>query len=231
VRNPADLAGAAAHVACLEPATRLDPGAAAGLASLETGDLELRLQPGRRVFERDLELVLEVLAARGPGPARAGPAGEEVLEDVLEEGAEAGVAESGPGAWGGAETVEMGPLLGIGQHRVRLVGFLESLLGLLVAPIAIGVVLHRELPVGFLDLGVAGIAGHAEHLVVVAGHRTQASSSGAAATDTSAARSTRLCSAYPGAVSATTVPGLASALTTRAIASWRFGSKGWPSAE
>src|SRR5262245_5185748 len=192
----ADLAGATAHVARLQPASGLGARARARLAPLQARHLDLRLEPGGRVLEGDLQLVLEILAARGARAAAAPPApGEEVLEDVLEEGAEARVAEARADARSGRpEAVEMGTLVGIRQHGVRLVDFLEFLLGLLVVPVAVGMELHRELAVRLFDLGLAGFARAAEDLVVVARHRTQASSSGAAATDTSAARNTRLLS-------------------------------------
>src|SRR2546426_152287 len=165
-------------------------------SSIPAGILTLsRRSARRRVLEGDLQLVLEVLTSRAARAAPSATPGEEVLEDVLEESAEARVAE--PGAdprSGGPEAVEVRPLVGIGQHCVRLVHLLEPLLGVLVTAIAIGMELHRELTVGLLDLGLAGVARDAEDLVVVARHRAQASSSGAAATDTSAARNTRLCS-------------------------------------
>src|SRR5439155_14859443 len=132
---------------------------------------------------------------------------------------ETGVTEAGTAAWRRAEAVEVRALVGVGQDRVRLVHLFEPLLGFFVAAIAVGVVLHRELAIGLLELGLAGGARDAEDLVVVARQRSQLSSSGAAATDTRAARRTRLCSMKPGIVSPTTVPGLVSALTTRAIAS------------
>src|SRR5262249_35672012 len=157
-------------------------------------DLDLRLESRRGVLEGDLQLVLKVLAPRGSRPTPAAAAGEEVLENVLEERSESGVAESGAAAGArGAEAVEVSALVRIGQDGVRLVDLFELLLGVFVAAVAIGMVLHRELSVGLLDLGLAGPAIDAEHLVVVARHRAQLSSSGAAATDTSAARSTRLC--------------------------------------
>ena len=190
-----DLAGAAAHVAGFQATSRLDPGPGAGLATLETWDLDLRVEAGGGILESDLELVLEIFAARGSRPTPAAPAGEEVLEDVLEEGSESRVAEAGPRARPrGSEPVEVSALVGIGQDGVRLVDLFEPLLGFLVAAVAVGMELHRELAISLLDLGLAGGARDAEDLVIVARHRTQSSSSGAAATDTSAARSTRLCS-------------------------------------
>ena len=59
-----DLAGTAAHVARLQPTARLDARPRARLAPLEARDLDLRLEPGGRVLEGDLQLVLEILAAR-----------------------------------------------------------------------------------------------------------------------------------------------------------------------
>src|SRR5262249_42268051 len=189
------LARAAAHVAGLEAAAGLDAGSGARLAGFQTRDLDLRLEPGRGLLEGDLQLVLEILAARGARAAPAAAAREEVLEDVLEEGSESGIAEAGTHAGTcRAEAVEMRALVGIGQDGVGLVDLFELLLGLFVAAVAVGVVLHRELAVRLLDLGFARGAGDPEHLVVVARHRAQLSSSGAAATDTSAARSPRLVS-------------------------------------
>ena len=69
---------------------------------------------------------------------------------------------------GVAEAVVHAPLLRVGEHRVGLGRFLELLLGLLVAGIAVGVVLERELAVGALDLLLGGRPRDAEHLVVVA---------------------------------------------------------------
>src|SRR5262249_48867328 len=161
---------------------------------LQARDLDLGLDPRGGVLEGDLELVLEIFAASRARPAPAAAAGEEVFEDVLEEGAESGIAEVRTHTGRRSEPVEVSALVGIGQDGVRLVHFLEPLLGVFVAAVAIGVVLHRELAIGLLDLGLAGGARDAEDLVVVARHRAQLSSSGAAATDTSAARSTRLWS-------------------------------------
>src|SRR5438105_12855341 len=59
----ADLAAALARVARRLLRARLAAAALARLAALEPRDLDLRVQPGRGVLERDLQLVLEVLAA------------------------------------------------------------------------------------------------------------------------------------------------------------------------
>ena len=69
---------------------------------------------------------------------------------------------------GVAEAVVGRPLVGVGEDRVGLGRFLELLLGVLVARIAVGMVLQRQLAVRALDLLVAGRPGDAEDLVVVA---------------------------------------------------------------
>src|SRR5438876_416544 len=99
--------------------------------------------------------------------APAAGAREEVLEDVLEERAEAALeAAARAGARRAAEAVVVRALVRIGEHAVRLVDLLEALLGLLVAGVLVGMELHRELPVGLLQLGTAGALPDAEHLVV-----------------------------------------------------------------
>src|SRR5690349_4855517 len=168
----ADLAAALTGVAGRLLRTGLAAAPAAALAADEPRDLDLRVEPRRGVLERDLQLVLEIFAARGPRPApapAAARAGEKVLEDVLEQRAEAALEAAGAGdARRGPEAIVMGALVGIRQDGVRLVDFLEPLLRGLVAGILVRVILHRQLPVGLLELGVACARRDAEHLVVVA---------------------------------------------------------------
>ena len=73
-----------------------------------------------------------------------------------------------PANAGVPEPVVARALVGVGQHGVRLGGLLELLLGGLVAGIAIGMMLERQLAVGALDLLIAGRTADAEHVVVVA---------------------------------------------------------------
>src|SRR5438552_2903076 len=65
-------------------------------------------------------------------------------------------------------------LVRIAQHLVRLGEPLEPLLGV-VALVAIGVVVHRELAIGLLDVGLGSLARHSQNPVVV--RRPHASSS------------------------------------------------------
>src|SRR5579871_3100582 len=62
-------------------------------------------------------------------------------------------------------------LLRIRQHLAGFLGLFEELLGLLVIRIAVGMVLHRQPPVGLLDLRLSSGLGYVEYLVVIAlGH-------------------------------------------------------------
>lgn len=62
------------------------------------------------------------------------------------------------------------PLIGIAKDFVRLGSFLELFLGSTIAVVTVGMVLHREPPVGFLDVSLGGVTAYAEHFVVIAGH-------------------------------------------------------------
>ena len=140
-----------------------------------------------RLVEGQRDLGLEVAAAlrarpprrrrdrRGPRPGRR--RAEQVREDVAEVAGERARVEAAAAPAAAAN----GPVprsyclrfSGSDEHVVRLGDLLEALLGLLVARVAVGVVLARELAVGLLDLLVAGVLADAERLVVVgsAGHR------------------------------------------------------------
>ena len=69
---------------------------------------------------------------------------------------------------GVAEAIVAGALVAVAEDGVGLGRFLELLLGLLVALVAIGVELQRQLAVRALDLLVGCRAGDLEDLVVVA---------------------------------------------------------------
>jgi hypothetical protein len=165
----------------------LGAAAVAGLAAVPARDADLRLLAGRRLLQRDLHRVAEVVAAVDLllAAARAPAAAEDVAEDVAEglgeaaeplrSGAAAPAGHVGVDA-GMAELVVGGPLLGVGEHLVGLLGLLEFLLRLLgrrvLALVAVRVVLHGQLAVGLLDVFLGRVLRHAQDVVVVAlGHR------------------------------------------------------------
>jgi len=71
---------------------------------------------------------------------------------------------------GHAEAIVRGAFVGIAQHLVRFGDELEFFLGGFVAVIAIGMALHRELAVGFLDVCFARVPLDAEDDVEILLH-------------------------------------------------------------
>ena len=128
----------------------------------EVGMRHLRGLALEGLLEPDLHIVAQIGAALAAGrAAAAAPAAhaEHILENIGEGGAEIG-AEAGPAAaalleGGMAETVIGGALVAVLEHLIGLVDFLELVLALGVARIAVRVMLHRELAEGGLefDLG------------------------------------------------------------------------------
>src|SRR5262249_40087618 len=76
--------------------------------------------------------------------------------------------ETGP-RLGRAEAVVVRALRLVAEHVVGLLHLLEVRLGLLVARVAVGVVLPRQLAVRLLDLLVGGVALDPQGVVIVAG--------------------------------------------------------------
>ena len=113
-----------------------------------------------RFLERDFEVVSKVGAAlRSRPPPAAAPntspkpkMSPEPAEDVFEAGEDARIEAGAAAEPGMAEAVVHAPLVGVGQDGVRLGRFLELVFGFLVAGIAVGVILQRQLAVRALDL-------------------------------------------------------------------------------
>ena len=118
----------------------------------------MRHLAGVSLLQRDLHVVAEIGAPLASA-ATAAPAAhaEQVVENIGESGGEFG-AEPGRAAaaalfeCGMAEAVIGGALVGVLEDLVGLVDFLETVLGILVAGIAIRMALHRLLAEGGLDV-------------------------------------------------------------------------------
>src|SRR3954470_11443434 len=170
------LPGAAAVRAHFRRAARRRAGSLAALAGFFARDLDRRLGPGERLLERDLEVVAQIrsalrAAAAAPPPEHVTEPEEvaEVAEDVLEAGERIRIEAARPGAAhpGMPVTIVERALLGIGHDRVGFRRFLETLLGGVVAGIAIRVVLQRQLAIRALDLLIRGFPRDAEDLVII----------------------------------------------------------------
>ena len=183
-------------------AAGLGAGAAAALARLVARDLELGLDPRGGVLERDLEVVLQVLAAPRPRAPAALAAAEEALEEVLEDRAEAR-RRPPPGPVTVPKRSYCARLSGSDRTVYASLTSLKRSSAALSPGLLVGVVHPGELAVGLLQLRVVGVARDAEDGVVILGRhllgvalagvgvRVPAGASAAIATVTIAGRSTR----------------------------------------
>src|SRR6185503_8278918 len=142
--------------------------ARAGGAGLRARDLDVRLRPEGRLFERQVQVVAQVGAAPGPAPPPPEQVAEaeEVAQDVAEVREDRGIEPARARHARVPVDVVTAALLGVAQDAVGLGRLLEPLLGLLVPRVAVGVVLHGQAAVGGLDLLLGGVAGDAKQLVV-----------------------------------------------------------------
>jgi hypothetical protein len=171
-----DLAGAAAGGARLRRRARLGAAALAGLADVQTLEIDVPRRAVEHVVEGDRDLGLQVVAPRDtaaaePPGASAHCAAEDLVEhreDVVDVHRGEVVARAAAQSLVPVAVVDRPPLV-VREHLVRLGALLETHLGLVVAGVAVGMELHRQPAVGALDLVGAGLFGHAEDLVVVAG--------------------------------------------------------------
>jgi hypothetical protein len=165
----AQLARAAALRARFFDVPGAVPKAIAGFARLFAWNLDRGFGARKRFFERDLEVVAQIGAARRTGATAAAAEAEEVAEDVREVAERFGIEATTAGARdaGHAEPVVPRAFLGVAEHGIRLGGFLEFFFGGGVALIAVRMMLEREFAIGALDVLVACAAGDAQNLVVV----------------------------------------------------------------
>src|SRR5574337_25041 len=160
----------------------LGTAAMAGVAAFPARDADLRLLAFGRFLQRNVHGIGQVVAAidLAATACASAPAAEHVTEDVAEGlgkaaealGATHAAAHVGVHA-GVAVLVVGGAFLRVGQELVGLLDLLELLLGGLggVTLVAVRVVLHGELAIGFLELVVRGVLGNAEDLVKISlGH-------------------------------------------------------------
>ena len=176
----ADAAGAAAGRAGLRLGAGLGAEPEQASQVTEVGMRISAVLPRERILQRDLHVVAQVgaaLAAAGAAlrrrpcrkcrrryrrrPSRNRCRSRAAAAHALLEG-------------GMAEAVIGGALVAVLQDVIGLVDFLEVELAVLVAGIAIGMLLHRQLAEGGLQLGSSCGALDLEHFVVISAWRTSA---------------------------------------------------------
>ncbi len=144
------------------------PGASAvaGVAFFHGGDADLGFRAPCCVFQRDFQVVAQVRAAIdiGAPAAPSAAATEDVAEDVAESiGKAAHACAASAHAClrihsGMAVLVVGATLAAVRENLVGFLGFLEMFFRLGIVRIAVRMVLHRQLAVGFLDFIIRGVA-------------------------------------------------------------------------
>ena len=135
-------------------------------------DLDVLADAGERLGQRQRHPRLDVRAARRPAHRRPGPRRRRCRRRCREN-----AEKMSPTSWkpppkpaprpGVAEAVVARALLGIREDLVRLGRLLEPRLRFLVARVAVGVQLHRELAVGALQLAGVDASFDAQHFVII----------------------------------------------------------------
>src|SRR4029077_17471031 len=173
----AHLPGATAGVAGSGSAALRGAAPVAYLAFRELRDFNLDLVTEHGLRQLQLQLVAQTGAAEHLRAATAACPAEDVAEHIPEDVAE-GVAAKSAAARAAAARVGLDagvtvlivgrPLVRVGQHLAGFLRLLEGLLRLPVVGIAIRVILHREAPVGLLDLGLSRCFRYVQYLVEIA---------------------------------------------------------------
>jgi hypothetical protein len=123
-----------------------------------------------RFFEPEAEVITQVFTSAAPAPgATAKELAEDIAKNIFESGGEIEAASKRapfPKRCMAVLIVSC-PLLSVGENLISFGNFLEFFFSLLIARIAVRVILECQLPVDFLYLVFAGIAGNPEQLVIV----------------------------------------------------------------
>ena len=125
------------------------------------------------LLERNFEIIPQIAAAARPvlaAPAAAHKFAEHLVEDIGEAAGKAEIAGSSRTALlkcSMTEAIVGGTPLIVLQDVIRLIDTFEFAFRIFITRIAVGVILHRELAVGSLQVVGAGGSGDAEDLVKI----------------------------------------------------------------
>jgi len=138
-------------------------GSLAGVTGNGSGNADVGLFSPEGVFQGNFHVVAQVASL--PGVAARSLGMHEVAEHFVENIGESGSKTALPPRSARpallksrmAVTVEGGALFVVAQHFVSFGDVLELLFRGLVAGVAVGVIFHRQLAIGALDVGAAGV--------------------------------------------------------------------------
>jgi hypothetical protein len=142
-------------------------------------EVNLTRRSGERFFERDLQVVPKIGAARRPASLRLLLRTDAVTEKHIEDITETGVAEAASKteirkacaaactvAYR-AEAIVLGTFIRIRKHLIGFIDFLEAMLGLRFVVRDVGVMLTRKRTVRSLNIIGAGASAYAEHFIKI----------------------------------------------------------------
>src|SRR6266478_1642563 len=172
----AHLAAAIAGTALDRRFTRSGAGSVTRVASLMAANFDVLFSTEERFIEFQVKVFAQIGAALGASAPAASTAEQiaetkEFSEDVAEVLKNCGIEAGGTARVAHtrvSEAVVKGALLGVGENCVGLGQLFEFIFRIGIIGVAVGMVGHRQLAVGALDLNFGGRAGDTEHLVVVA---------------------------------------------------------------
>src|SRR5882757_2407843 len=236
-----NLSAAIALLTGLGPATGRRPGSPALGAHLSAADLDFCLLAESSFFKLQREIVANVAAALYPSIATVAAHVEHLPEEVSEDishvsgGKSLETGSTRAADSGVSVTIVGSALLRIREHLVCFARLLELLFRLRIIRVAVGMKLHRQAPVGGLQLLIVAVARDAEKFVVFDfGHfgcwAHASFCCGLFTTRTRAGRSRRSRIRYPRRTSSSTWWSGRSVRSTLSSASWTRGSKRAPTA-
>ena len=154
--------------------------AAAFITPNRHGNVDIALNAGKGLLERDVHIMAKVVAAtvRLGAAGTAREFGKHLVEDVGKTtatepaAAKATSAESTRPATGIVKGGMPHPIIGSAFLRVfqNLIGFgglAESFRRLFIIWVPVGVVLHRQFAIGDFERRFIGVLGHAENIIVI----------------------------------------------------------------
>src|SRR6185437_2041908 len=138
-------------------------------ANFHCRNTDFGFSSARGLFKRNLQVIAQVRTAINIGMPTTGTKyiSKYIAERISKPLCAACTAYVGIYA-GMAMLIICRALPWISQYFVGFLGFLEMLFRLWIIRIAVRMMLHRQLTIGFLDFVLAGVAVNAQHFIIVA---------------------------------------------------------------
>ena len=162
------LAVAVAGRARSRRSARLGAAAMADSANFHCGNADFGFSSACRLFQRDFQVIAQIRTAINVGMSAA--CTEYIAKYIAKCVSKSLGTRTGHAGihTGMTVLVVCRTFLRIGKYFVGFFGFLEMVFRFWIIRVAVRMMLHRQLAVGFLDFVFAGVAVNAQHFIVVA---------------------------------------------------------------